>query len=303
MCLVYRFLSVWAALTLTFVLMRVLPGDAITSQLVEIGADPIIVAERREALGLDKPLLTQYGEYLLQIVQGDWGRSLIRGLPVSSLIAEAMPHTFSLALASLLFATIFGVSLGMIAALQTGRIGSTIAQFISTLSLSIPIYWSATIAILLFSVHLNWFPASGVGSTEHLILPVTLLGFHAAGAVSLITYTSITQTLAMNFVRAAYAKGLPPFQILTRHVLRASLPPIITVIALQAGFLLGGTVIIERIFVRPGLGRVLLDAVLSRDYSVVQAVVALSAVLYAIANTLADIIHHLLDPRLRFKSL
>lgn len=303
MRLTYRFLAVWLALTLTFILLRVLPGDAITSQLIEIGADPAVIEARRRELGLDQPLLIQYGEYFTRMMTGDWGKSLTRGVAVSTLIGDALPHTLLLALVSLLFATALGLMLGIIAGLNIVAGSAWIARFITALSISIPIYGSATLGIFFFSVYLNWLPASGIGGVEHIILPVALLSFHSSGAIARTTYSSIHQTLLMDYVQTAYAKGLQSHYILTQHILRASLPPVIIVVALQAGFLLGGTVIIERIFVRPGLGRVLLDATLSRDYPVVQAVVVLSALTYTALNILADLVHLLLDPRLRFKTL
>jgi ABC-type dipeptide/oligopeptide/nickel transport system permease component len=171
------------------------------------------------------------------------------------------------------------------------------ARVVTSLSLSTPIYWTGTIAIFVFSAQLDLLPSAGAGRLSQLILPVGVLGFHTSGAVARVTHANVRETLGADFVRAARAKGLPNHIVIWRHVLRASLLPVVTMIALQAGFLFSGTVITESLFVRPGIGRVLLDAIIRQDYPVVQGAAIFTALIYVLFNTLADGLYHLLDPR------
>lgn len=296
--LFYRMFSVWFALTLTFLMLRLLPGDPITSQLTEMGATPEMIEQRKRELGLDAPLWMQYVNYWGGLGKGDWGISLARGIPVMSLLEGALPHTLSLATGALIAASAAGLGLGVLAATHRWLNVSTSSIIVISLAISTPVYCTGTALVYFFSAKLNLLPSSGVGSLQHMILPVGVLGFHTAGAIARVTQTSLRQTLQSDFIRTAYAKGLPARYILLQHTIRASLPPILTVIALQAGFLFSGTVIVETLFLRPGLGRVLVDAVLRRDYTVVQAVTALSALTYTVLGLLVDLIVPLIDPRI-----
>lgn len=277
------------AATLVFVALRVLPGDALQTQLQESGASAEIIAERRAALGLDDPLIEQYGRFLGGLLRGDLGVSLLDGRPVTEIIAEQFAPTAALALTALAVASAAGILFGTVAALDAP--GSRIARLILDLALSTPIYWTGTMAIFIFAVRLDWLPITG------LALPAAVLGFHAGGAVGQVVRAGVRETLALDFVRTARAKGLRESRVIVRHVLRASLLPAVTVIALQAGFLLGGVVITESLFVRPGIGRVLLNATLRQDYPVVQGIVLFGAAVYVVINAAADALYHLLDPR------
>ncbi len=280
----------WLAVTLAFFALRVLPGDALTEQLQEGGASPATIAQRRAELGLADPLLIQYGRYLVGLLRGDLGVSLQDGQPVSEIIAQQLAPTVELALSALIISTIVGLALGTLAALDTPV--SVVARLLLDLALSVPLYWTGTLAIYLFAVLLNWLPSSG-----NLILPAAVLGFHTAGAIGQVLRANVRETLALDFVRTARAKGMRESRVMLRHVLRAALLPAVTVIALQAGFLLGGVVITESLFVRPGIGRVLLNATLRQDYPVVQGIVVLSAGVYTLLNAAADLSYRLLDPR------
>jgi ABC-type dipeptide/oligopeptide/nickel transport system permease component len=174
-----------------------------------------------------------------------------------------------------------------------------LAHGYSILAISVPLYWTGTLAIFVFSAGLKWLPSSGDGDLRYLILPVGVLAFHTSGAIARVVQTGISETLTADFVRTARAKGLPTNMILYRHVLRVSLLPVVTVMGLQAGFLLGGTIVTEILFLRVGLGRLLLDATLRRDYPVVQAVVLLSAIIYLVITTMMDGLYRWLDPRIR----
>jgi ABC-type dipeptide/oligopeptide/nickel transport system permease component len=282
----------WLAATLAFFALRVLPGDAIQTELLGSGASAETIAERRTALGLDDPVVVQYGRFLTRILRGDLGVSLLDGRPVSEIIAQQLAPTVALAFTALIVATFGGVALGIVAALYTPLSG--IARIILDLSLSMPLYWTGTLAIYIFAVQLNWLPTSGA---NNLTLPALVLGYHTAGAIGHVVRANVRDTLALDFVRTARSKGLRETQVIVRHVLRAALLPTVTVITLQAGFLLGGVVITESLFVRPGVGRLLLNATLRQDYPVVQGIVIVGAFVYVMLNAAADLLYRLLDPR------
>ncbi len=282
----------WLAATLAFFALHILPGDAIQAELIGSGASAETIAERRAALGLDDPVIIQYGHFLSGLLRGDLGVSLLDGRPVSEIIAQQLAPTVMLALAALIASTVAGVALGVVAALDTNAAG--IARLILELSLSLPLYWTGTLAIYIFAVRLNWLPTSGA---NNLLLPTLVLAFHTSGAIGQVVRAQVADTLSLDFVRTARAKGLRESSVILLHVLRAALLPAVTVIALQAGFLLGGVVITESLFVRPGIGRLLLNATLRQDYPVVQGIVILSAFVYTLLNAAADFTYHLLDPR------
>ena len=295
-------LIIWLAATLAFFALRVIPGDAIETQLIESGASASTIAERRAAAGLDAPLPAQYVDFLSGLWRGDLGVSLLDGRPVVQIILDHIEPTITLAISALAVAVSFGLALGTFAALNVGWGISTVSRVLISLALSVPIYWTGTIAIFVFTVQLNLLPSAGAGRLSQLILPAGVLGFHTAGAIGQVIEASIRETLKMDFVRTAYAKGLRERAVMVRHVLRASLLPAVTVIAAQAGFLLGGVVITEALFNRPGIGSILLDATLLQNYPVVQGIVVWSAIVYALMNGLADLLYRLLDPRVRIYS-
>lgn len=288
----------WLAATLSFFALRALPGDAIRSQLVISGASEAVIAERRAALGLDDPLPVQYVRFLAGLLRGDLGTSLIDGQPVNDILLGALPPTLALAGSALAIAVVLGLALGVAAALNLGVI-SPLARFILSLSLSVPIYWTGTLAIYIFAARLNWLPSGGASGVDALILPALALGFHTAGAIARVTQVGVAAALGAPFIASARAKGLPERAVVLRHALRHALPPVVSVAALQAGFLLGGVVITESLFARPGIGRILLDAALNQNYPVVQGMVLWAALAYTLANTTADLLIGLIDPRTR----
>jgi peptide/nickel transport system permease protein len=292
-------LTVWAAVTLAFFALRVLPGDAVLSEMLRGGAPEDQIAERRAALGLDAPLPLQYGRYFAGLLHGNMGVSLISRLPVTRLIADQLGPTIALATAALFIALASGIGLGSLEAVAWPHWPARFAGLLSILFLASPVYWTGTLAIFVFSSWLGWLPATGSGDLAHLILPAAVLGLNVGGSIARITRTSLRQVLDADFIRTAHAKGLPVSRVLGDHLLRAGLPPIIAVVALQTGFLLGGTVITEAIFARQGLGQLLFRAILDQDFPVVQGIVVLSAVTYSLLGILADLLYGLLDPRLR----
>jgi peptide/nickel transport system permease protein len=297
--LLLALLTVWATVTLAFFALRVLPGGAITNQLLQGGASEEEIAVQRANLGLDAPLGKQYIKYLSNLVRGNLGYSYLSRQPVRHLIADQLGATLALAASSLLVAMIIGLTLGALEALYWPRWPGRLANLLSILVLSTPIYWSGTLAIYLFSIRLDILPATGSRTTMHLVLPALVLGFHVAGSIARVARTSLRTTMEANFIRTAYAKGLDRRRVFTSHALRAGFPPILSIIALQTGFLLGGTVITEMLFVRRGIGQLLRHAVLDQDYPVVLGIVVLSAITYSVISTLADLAHGMLDPRIR----
>ena len=293
------FLVIWLAVTLAFFALRVLPGDAIQAQLVQSGVDEETVDQRRAELGLTDPIGVQYIRFLAGILRGDFGYSLLSREPVSDMIARSLPPTVTLAFGALTLASILGIAAGVLSALRLGWGISFLARLLTNLSISTPIYYTGTLAIYVFSVLLGWLPSAGAGDFHHLILPVSILGFHTAGAIARVTQINMRDVLDAEFIRVARAKGLHERSVILKHALRAAILPVVQVIALQAGFLLSGAVITESLFVRPGLGRLLLDATLQQDYPLVQGIVVLSALVYAALNMLADVMRSLLDPRVR----
>jgi peptide/nickel transport system permease protein len=289
-------LTIWLAVTLAFVTLRLLPGDAIAAQLAQSGATEGQIAARRALLGLDQPLLIQYGQTLGGLLRGDFGYSLVSGRPVTTIIAEQFGATVALAAGGLAVAIVIGLGLGIAAALSRLRF---LASLIISLLLSSPVYWTGTLFIYLFSVQMRLLPSTGNGDElRFLILPWLVLGLGLAGGIAQLTASSIAQHRNADFIRTARSKGLRERRVITRHMLRASLGPVVTLVALQTGFLLGGAVITEMLFVRRGIGQVLLAAVNDRDFPVVQGVVVLSAIVYSLANAAADLLAALLDPRL-----
>ncbi|MCZ7538609.1 MAG: ABC transporter permease [Anaerolineae bacterium] len=288
----------WIALSAAFVVLRALPGDAVDATLARTGASPAEVAARREALGLSGPLWQQYAAYLGGVVRGDLGESLVMGQPVTQMIGQNLGPTAALAGSALLVGVTLGLALGLVAGLAPRRIPGWLAEGAAALALSMPVYWTATLAIYLFTVALAVLPGVGGGSPRQLILPAAVLGFHTAGSIAQVTARSIQRATAQDFVRTARAKGLGEVDV-TDHILRVGLLPVIAVVALQLGFLLGGTVVTESIFVRQGLGRLLLTAIDNRDFPVIQGVVTLTALTYSLIHALADVLYALADPRVR----
>lgn len=302
-------LSAWLAVTLSFVALRVIPGDAVETQLRITGTSEQDIAARRTALGLDKPLYEQYFSYMAGLLRGDLGQSLTTREDVTDMIRERLSPTFSLALLALLTAVLLGLLLGTLPVLnqlaehntflyRAAGILGTGSKLFTTFALAAPVYWTATLVIYFFSNQLAVLPSGGTEGVRSLFLPALILGFHVSGAIARVVETSLHDTLRQPFIQTARAKGMP-FEVIFEHALRVGLLPVFTITALQAGFLLGGTVIIEIIFTRRGLGSLMIQAVQDQDYPVVQGLTLMSALVYAVTRGLADILRHLADPRLR----
>ncbi len=289
----------WLAATLAFVALQLAPGDPAQALLAASGATPEQVAARRTQLGLDDPLPVQYIRFLAGLARGDLGQSWLHGRPVARMIREQLWPTAELAAAAIAVAVALGLALGTLAAIRQGSWLDTAATAVAAVSLSTPTYWSGLLAILLFSLHLHWLPATGSGDLGHLILPALVLGFALSGPIARLVRARVAEALGEPFVLSARARGLPAGRVLVGYALRAALAPALTVIALQLGFLLGGAVVTESVFARAGLGKLAVQAILWRDLPVVRGVVVFAALVYVLVNLLADLAQLWLDPRLR----
>jgi ABC-type dipeptide/oligopeptide/nickel transport system permease component len=290
-------MMIWLAATVVFVALRVVPGDAILTQLRESGAPISTIDARRAELGLDQSLPMQYLGYLGALARGDLGSSLVTGTPVSALLAEQIDSTIELIFASMSLALPLGIGLGSAACLRGWR--GYLAQGLVAFALSAPIYWTGTIALFVFSAGLGLLPSGGASSLSRLILPALVLSFSLAGGIARVTEASLMAGAGSPYVTTAHAKGLRRRYVALRHILYPALPPILTQAGLQIGFLLSGAVVTETIFSRPGLGRLLLDATLRQDYPVVQGVVVWGSTAFAVVTLLVDLLISLIDPRLR----
>jgi peptide/nickel transport system permease protein len=284
-------------ITIVFVLLHA-SGDPATL-LVTQDATQADLARIRQAYGLDQPLSVQYARFVARVVRGDLGFSYRQGLPVGELILERLRATFELALAGLAVAVLLGVPLGMIAAARHGSTVDTAAMTLALLGTSVPSFWLGLLLIIVFGVQLGWLPVSGYGSLRHLLMPAFVLGGFYAAQVSRLTRTSLLEVLAQDFVRTARAKGLAARAVLLKHVLRNAALPVLTVVGLDFGRMLGGAVVVETIFAWPGMGRLAVQAVLGRDFPVVQGAVIMGAAIFLSVNVIIDLLYGFIDPRLR----
>ncbi|HEV8306861.1 MAG TPA: nickel ABC transporter permease [Methylomirabilota bacterium] len=290
-----------------FSLIHLTPGDPVNIMLRE-EADPATAATLRRQLGLDRPLPLQYAAWLGRAVQGELGRSIRTNQPVTDAIRQRVPVTLSLAAAALLVALAIGLPAGILAAVRRNSVVDVAATLVAISGVSLPSFWLAILLILVFSVTLGWLPPLGWVSpgrdlgawVRSLVLPAVTLGVAIAAVVMRMTRASLLEVLELDYVRTARAKGLAERRIVLGHALRNALIPVVTVIGLQAGALLGGAVITETIFALPGVGRLLVDAIFQRDFPIVQGVVLVLALNFLIVNLLVDLTYAWLDPRIRY---
>jgi peptide/nickel transport system permease protein len=289
----------WLAATLAFVALQLTPGDPAQALLAASGATEQEIAERRAQLGLDDPAPVQYARYLWSLLQADLGQSWLHGRPVDQMILEQLPATAALAVSATLLGTVLGLALGVLAALRRSTWLDTAATAVAVLGFSTPTYWSGLLAILLFSLQLEWFPSAGEGDLRHLLLPSLVLGFALSGSIARLVRARVLEVMEEPFVQAARARGLPPWRVFLVHVLRPALPTALTIVALQFGFLLGGAVITESVFARRGLGKLAVEAIIWRDLPVVRGVIVFGALAYVLVNLAADLAQAWLTPSLR----
>ena len=286
--------------TLVFSLIHFIPGDPALAMLGET-ASPADVAELRARLGLDRPLLEQYGGFLGGALRGDLGTSMRTSEPVTTTILERMPATFELAMAAMLVAVALAIPLGIAAAVWRGTAVDYGATTVSLLGISIPNFWLGPLLALFFAVQLGWLPVSGRGTLGHLVLPAISLGAALAAILARMTRATLLEELREQYVLAARARGVSRARAVLRHAFRNSLIPIVTLLGLQFGAVLTGAVITETIFAWPGIGRLLIQSIGFRDYPLVQGCILLIAVTYVGVNLLTDLVYGVIDPRIRYE--
>jgi peptide/nickel transport system permease protein len=289
-----------------FLMVRAIPGDA-AHLLLGPQAQPEQVVALRKEMGLDQPVWVQYRIWIGNVLQGDLGNSWINGFPVASLIRLKLPATIALTLGSLIVALVIAIPVGVLSALRPGSWIDRGASLYCALGLGVPTFWLGILLVLTFSLRLKWLPPSGyvpitqdvLASLKMLILPSITLGVYLSAIFARFTKASILEVLGQDYVRAALAKGLSSRAVMVGHVLQNALIPLVTVFGIQFGGLLGGVVIVEAIFDWPGMGRLLVTSIESRDYAVVQGTILLSTVVFLVVNLLTDLAYGVLDPRIR----
>ncbi len=285
---------------IVFFMVHLIPGDPVVIMLGET-AQPADIESLRHELGLDQPLTTQLGTFLAGLVRGDLGRSLHSREPVINILAARFPATLELTLVSMLAAVLIALPLGVVSAIRANTHVDSISMFVALLGVSIPNFWLGPMLILLFSVKMNLLPVSGRYGPDSYILPAITLGTALAAILTRMTRSSLLEVLKEQYITTAYAKGLSPSRVVLKHALRNSLIPVITIMGLQFGALLGGSVITETVFSWPGIGRELIQAIQGRDYPVVQGCVLLISFCYVFVNLLTDVIYSILDPRIQYE--
>lgn len=298
--LLFALPALWLIVTMVFLLAHIVPGDPVQQMLGE-GARAEDLQQLRHALGLDVPISVQYGRYLAGIVHGNLGESFRFREPVSRVVLERYPATLELAIVALLICVIIGIPAGLLAAERRATAADHAVGVFTLLGISVPNFALGPVLILVFSVIFGWLPVSGRGGPAHLILPAITLGASLAAILTRMVRTSVIEELSSDYVRAARAKGLSSAAVLFRHAFRNALIPILTILGLQFGTLLAGTIVTETIFSWPGIGRLAVQAINARDYPLLQGCILLIAVSYVLINLLTDFVYALVDPRVRLE--
>lgn len=285
---------------LVFSIIRLIPGDPARA-IAGVQASPEFIQQVRARYRLDEPLPVQFGIFLGDLARGELGTSTFSRRPVATEIGERFPRTFLLATTALVIATIVGVSAGIVSATRRNSMFDNVSMLFALVGVAAPVFWMALMLQLLFAVNLRMLPATGIGTWRHLVLPSITLGMASAGLMARITRSSMLEVLRQDFITTARAKGLNERFVIYKHALKNALIPVVTVMGLQFGILLGGAVLTETVFAWPGIGRLLVDSILRRDYPVVQGTVMLMAFLFVIINLVVDIAYAFLDPRIHYQ--
>jgi ABC-type dipeptide/oligopeptide/nickel transport system permease component len=298
--ILYAIPALWLIVTMVFMLAHLVPGDPVAQMLGE-GARVEDLQQLRHALGLDLPLLTQYGRYMAGVLHGNLGESFRFQQPVLKVAASHYPATLELAIVALLICAAIAIPAGVLAAHRRGERTDHAVGVLTLFGLSIPNFALGPILILVFSVMLGWLPVSGRGGVLHLVLPAFTLGAALAAILTRMVRTSVIEELSADYIRTARAKGLTESAVLFRHAFRNALIPILTIMGLQFGTLLAGTIVTESIFAWPGIGRLAVQAIGARDYPLLQGCILLIAVSYVMVNLLTDFVYAVVDPRVRLE--
>ena len=291
--------SIFGSLILVFFIIYMLPGDPVLSMVDPSTTSPEAIDNLRKELGLDRPFHVQFFDYFTNMLQGDFGQSLVTSEPVMPKILMHLPATLMLTLASITFAIVIGVTLGVLSAIYRNRWIDVLVRMVGLFGISMPTFWSGILLILIFSMQLNWLPIMGSDGWMTLVLPSIALGFVGAGLIIRMVRASMVEVMDEQFILTLRAKGLSERIVMFRHALRNALIPAITVIGMYIGDLLAGTVVIETVFSRQGIGRVIADAILTKDMPVIQGVIFFIAIVYVTVNLLVDLSYSLIDPRIR----
>lgn len=282
---------------LVMLIMDIIPGDPAAMMLGE-NATPEMIQELRHQMGLDQPLLVRYVKYIWNVAHGDLGRSVREMAPVSKLIGDTLPNTLILTAAGMFLTLIIGIPLGLVSGARSGSWIDHLSRLASLIGLCMPVFWIGLILIYLFSFRLRWFPVGGTGSFMHLVLPSVTLAAYTVAAIARMSRSSLMEVLAEDYIRTARAKGLAFCLVVWRHGFRNSLIPIITVFGMQVGNLMGGAILTETVFAWPGIGRLMIGAIMDRDYLLLQGTILVFSAAYIFINLLVDLSYGLIDPRI-----
>lgn len=288
--------------TLVFSMLHLVPGDPVQTMFMESGgATAEQIEQIRHLLGLDRPLHVQYWDWITDVVQGDLGESIMTGHDVLDLILSNFPSTVQLTVAGMSLAVILGLSLGVIAAVKHNSWLDNLMMVISVSGVAMPSFWLGLVLIYIFSVQLRWLPITGGSTIKRLILPAFALGFQASAVIARLVRSNLLEALQEDYVRTARSKGLSNSIVILRHAMRNSLIPVVTIIGLQFGWLLGGATIIEFVFARRGIGQLTVEALRARDFPLAQGCVLFTAMIYILVNLGTDILYGFIDPRIGYE--
>lgn len=288
------------ATTLAFLVLHLIPGDPVNLMLGGVPTSLELRENLRKKLGLDQPLHVQYVSFITRAIRGDLGVSFRTRQPVAEAIAQQLPATLELAAGGMLIGVTFGMLMGVIAGIRPNSLTDTVTMLVAVVGISLPGYWTAMLLIYVFGLRLGWVPIVGSGLAA-LILPSIVVGSFAVGDIARLVRSSIVEVRSEDYIRTARAKGLPERRVILRHALRNAMIPVVTLIGLQLGLFVGGGVITETVFARQGIGKLLVDAILEKDYPVVQAVILMITSAYVFANFGVDLLYSVLDPRIRYE--
>jgi peptide/nickel transport system permease protein len=291
--------TILGVLVIVFAMVRLAPGDPALYLAGEF-ASPQQVQQIRERFGLDRPQHEQFIIFLGNVVQGDLGRSTRTNRPVVQDLRERFPNTLELAFAAIVVALVVGIPAGVISAVRPNTWLDYVVTLGSLIGVSMPVFWFGLLAILYFSVQLGWFPVAGRGTFAHLVLPAVTLGVSSMAIITRMTRSAMLEVMSQDFIRTARSKGLKQSLVINKHALRNALIPVVTIGGLEFGTLMAGAVLTETVFSWPGIGRLLVDSILARDYPVVQGAVLLIAISFILINLLVDLVYGLIDPRIRY---
>ena len=305
----YALIVMWAVATLVFFMLRAVPGDPFRAMLADV--DPEAAEVLRRKFGLDRPVYVQYVLWLGRLIQGDLGNSIYgSNVPVSQIIREALPRTLALAAFSFSIALVLAISAGIISAVKKYSLLDHTFTFAAFLGLSMPDFWLGILLIIVFAVNLNWLPAIGYVPLSkgfwpwlsHLILPSIAAGTPFAAIIARMTRSAMLEVLKSDYIKVARAKGLREQVVIFRHALKNALIPVVTVMGIAFALLMSGTVIVENVFAIQGLGRVLIQGILNRDYAVVQGAILVVSAIFVFTNLLVDVLYTVIDPRIRYEA-